>query len=281
MNLTSAAQVKSLLREYNLNPKKRLGQNFLIDRNVLNAIIAASGVVPGVNVLEIGPGLGTVTVELARAGARVVCVEADAALEPVLASTTAGLKVRVVIGDFLKIDLFELISPETDKKWTVVSNLPYYITSPILAKLVDAKALFSSMVLMVQREVARRIQAIPGSDDYGSLSVYAQFHCRIESVMKVSHNVFFPVPEVDSEIVKLIPRGVPAAAVRDEELLFRIVRASFSKRRKTLLNALGESAELGWGRDRAKEVLRLAGIDETRRGETLSIEDFARLTNVA
>ena len=258
---------------HGLRPKKRLGQNFLIDRNALDKIAAACGVGPDTNVLEIGPGLGTLTRELAATSARVVCVEADKALEPVLNETLAGLpNIEIIISDFLKLDMDKF-----DGKWVVVGNLPYYITSPIIAKLIDARAHIDRVLVMVQREVARRLSAAAGSEDYGSLTVFVQFYCDVESVVRVSRNVFYPVPEVDSEMVRLTVRDRPRADVPDEALFFRVVRAAFGKRRKTLLNALSTSDELGWSRDEAAAALASSGIDAGRRGETLTIGEFAAL----
>lgn len=281
MNLASAPQVRQLLADHGLRPKKRLGQNFLIDRNVLDRIVAASGATAGVNVLEIGPGLGVVTRELADMGARVVCVEADQTIIPALEDALEGRSVEIVTADFLRLDLPEFLDSRGASDWVVVGNLPYYITSPIITTLIESKRLIRSVVLMVQREVAHRLQAAPGTDDYGSLSVFVQYHCRVESVMKVSRNVFYPVPDVDSEVVKLTIREKPAVIVRNEPLLFKIVRAAFGKRRKTLYNALGSSDELGWEKDRARAVLDLANIDGGRRGETLSLDEFALLAECA
>jgi len=280
MNLTSAQQVKKLLAEHGIRPKKRLGQHFLIDRNVLNRIVEASGAGRGAKVLEIGPGLGVVTRELVDRGARVVCVEVDRALEPVLESVLSGASgAEIVISDFLRLDLPEFLRERGGGKWVVVGNLPYYITSPIVGSLLDAKEHFSTMLLMVQREVAERLRALPGTRDYGSLSVFVQYHCDIEGVMAVSRNVFYPVPEVDSELVRLIVRERPPAEVSDERLFFLVVRAAFGKRRKILLNALSSSSELGWGRGEASAALARAEIDAGRRGETLSIDEFARLAS--
>ena len=276
MNLASSPQVKKLLAEHGLHPKKRLGQSFLIDRNVLNRIVEVSGAGPGVRILEIGPGLGVVTRELALRGARVVAVEVDRSLQPVLEQTLAGTgDVSLIFEDFLKVDLPKLLG---GGRWAVVANLPYCITTPIIVKLLESKTLVSSMLIMVQREVADRIAAAPGSGEYGSLSVLVQYHCEIERVMKVSRNVFYPVPDVDSELLKLNVRETPAVEVSDEALFFLIVRAAFGQRRKTLLNALSNSPELAWDKDRAGQVLCKAGIDPSRRGETLSLEEFARLT---
>jgi len=280
VNLTSIGQVKRLFADHNIHPKKRLGQHFLTDRNVLNRIVDASRAGPDVNVLEIGPGLGVVTRELAERGARVVCVEIDRALQPMLERALSGTSgVEIVIGDFLKLDLPAFLADRATGKWVAVGNLPYYITSPIVAKLLDSKQLFSTILLMVQREVAERLRAEPGTGDYGALSVFVQYHAEVERVMSVSRNVFYPVPEVDSELVALRVRERPPADVVDEGLFFRIVRAAFGKRRKTLLNALSSSSELGWDKDRASQALADAGIDGARRGETLTIGEFASLAN--
>lgn len=282
MNLSSAQQVKSILARYGLRPNKRLGQNFLIDRNVLDRIVAASGAGPGVGILEIGPGLGTVTRELAAAGASVVCVEIDTGLAAVLEETLAAAPgVEVVTADFLKLDIPKLLAGRGVDRWVAVGNLPYYITSPIISRLLEARALFSTAVLMVQREFADRLQAEPGASDYGALTVFAAYHCEVESVMRVSRNAFYPVPEVNSELLRLTMRGRPAVDVSDEALFFSIVRAAFGKRRKTLANALSSSSGLGWDKQRARRTLHDAGIDGERRGETLSIEEFARLAEAA
>ena len=279
MNLASSPQVKKLLAEHGLHPKKRLGQSFLIDQNVLNRIVEASGAGPGVRILEIGPGLGVVTRELAARGAKVVAVEVDHSLQPLLEETLAGAgEVSLIFEDFLKVDLPKLLD---DERWAVVGNLPYYITTPIIARLLESKPLISSMLIMVQREVADRIAAAPGSGEYGSLSVLIQYHCEIERVMKVSRNVFYPIPDVDSELLKLSVRGTPAVDVSDETLFFLVVRAAFGKRRKTLLNALSSSLELGWDKGRAGQVLDAAGIDASRRGETLSLEEFGTLSEAS
>lgn len=278
MNLTSAPQIKTLLARHGLRPKKRLGQNFLVDKNVLDRVVDAAGAGPGVDVIEVGPGLGVVTRELAERDARVVCIEADRDLEPLLRDLLRDRpNVEILIEDFLKVDLAELISSRGGGKWTVVGNLPYYITSPIIVKLIESKQLISSIVLMVQKEVADRLRAMPGTQDYGSLSVFVQYHCEIESVMRVSRNVFYPSPDVDSEILRLVVRDEPPVNVSDEGLFFRVVRAAFGKRRKTLANALGSSEGLGWDRARARAALSSAEIDAGRRGETLSLEEFARI----
>jgi 16S rRNA (adenine1518-N6/adenine1519-N6)-dimethyltransferase len=189
--------------------------------------------------------------------------------------------VEIVMADFLKLDLPEFLSKRGGGRWIVAGNLPYYITSPVIAKLIEAKDSISAMVLMVQREVAQRLAAPPGSDDYGALSVFVQYHCDIRSVMRVSKNVFYPIPDVDSEALKLTVLEKPRVDARDEGLFFKITRAAFGKRRKTLLNALSSSDDLGWDKDQARAALESAGIDPERRGETLSLEEFARICNAA
>jgi 16S rRNA (adenine1518-N6/adenine1519-N6)-dimethyltransferase len=231
-------------------------------------------------VVEIGSGLGVLTQALAATGARVVTVEADKTLEPVLNETLDGLgNVELVISDFLKIDLPQFLRERADGKWTIVGNLPYYITTPILVKLIESKELVADVLVMMQREVADRLAGAPGSDSYGSISVFVNYHFEQSSVMRVSRNVFYPVPDVDSELIKLTPRAAPPVEVRDEALMFRVVRASFGKRRKTLANALSSSDDLGWDRGEALEALEAAGVDPGRRGETLSIEEFAAIAN--
>jgi 16S rRNA (adenine1518-N6/adenine1519-N6)-dimethyltransferase len=280
-NLTSAPQIKQLLARHGLRPLKRLGQNFLIDRNVLDRIVTESGAGPETSVIEIGAGLGVVTQALAGTGARVVCVEADRGLGTLLEETLAGAEVEVVISDFLKLDLPAFLRERSEGKWIVVGNLPYYITTPIILKLIDTKGLISQVLIMMQREVAERLAGTPGSETYGSISVLVNYHFELRSVTRVSRNVFYPIPDVDSELVRLTPRAAPPVQVNDEDLLFRIVRAAFGKRRKTLLNALSSSAELGWDREQATRALEAADIAPARRGETLSLQEFAAISDNA
>lgn len=283
MNLTSPAEVKRILAEHGLHPKKRLGQNFLIDRNVLNRIVNAAEIGPEDNALEIGPGLGTVTVELAERAKRVVAVEADEQLLPVLQDTLAGKEnVRIVRADFLSLDIEKDLSEWFgNEKCTVVANLPYYITTPIVTRLLEVKERIDRIVLMVQKEVAARLMAKPGTSDYGSLTILLQYHCKVETIMQVSRNVFYPPPEVDSTVVRLTPLPSPTVKTVDEALFFKVVRAAFGQRRKTLLNTLSSADWARGSKERVGEVLRSAGIDPGRRGETLSLEELARVTDEA
>lgn len=283
INLFSPTEVRELLTRHGLRPKKRFGQNFLLDRNVLKKIIEAAELDTESYVIEVGPGLGTLTREAAEIAAQVVAVEADRDLISVLKETVGGLSnVEIVSGDFLKLDLPEFISSRfKENRATVVANLPYYITSPLIIKLIEAKSHINRIVVMVQDEVAGRMTAEPRTDEYGSLSVFVQYHCNVRVAAHVKRTVFYPAPEVDSAVVRLDIREKPAVDVPDEELFFKIVRASFGQRRKTLLRSLSGDPVLGWTRETAGTVLEKAGIDPIRRGETLSLEDFASLARCA
>ena len=280
MNLTSASQVRDLLIQHGLRPKKRLGQNFLIDRNILEKIISA--VPENLPALEIGPGLGVVTLELAKRVPQVVCVEMDQDFLPILTETLEGFSnTEIVLEDFLRIDLTEFLKSRKEDKWSIVGNLPYYITSPIIGKVIESKEYVSEVILMMQREVANRLMAQPSSSDYGALTLFVQFHTEISVVCKASRNVFLPPPEVDSEVIKLKMLDKPRVNVYDEKRFFNIVKSAFGKRRKNLQNALGQTPYLDWDRDISKKILDLAQIDINRRGETLSIDEFATITNIS
>ncbi len=278
-DLSSPTQLKRAMASLGIRPRKRLGQNFLIDGNIRAKIIEASGAVPGVNVLEIGPGMGVLTGALAATGANLTCVEIDDKLAEYLKSNLKAPNVNVITADFLKADIPEILGD--NKPWTVVANLPYYITSPILARLLENKQWFDQIIVMVQREVAARLMAPPGGGDYGSFSVFVQYHCTVQSVTRVSRNCFYPPPDVDSEVIRLTVRENNPVEVLDEKLYFEIVRSAFGKRRKTMLNSLAGSTTLFWDKARAQRVIDRAGIDPNRRAETLSLEEFARLANAA
>lgn len=273
--LTSPTVLRELLANRGIRPRKRLGQHFLIDHNLLDTIVAALDLDPHDRVLEIGAGVGTLTQPLAASGAQLVAVEVDERLAAVLAETVGvAANVEVMRDDLLALDLKSLLA---DGRWKIAGNLPYYITTPILARLLEVRDRVERMVLTVQREVADRINAAPGGRDYGSLSVLAQFHCQVERVAAVSRHCFYPEPEVESVILRFNVRAQPAVAVADEALFFALVRAAFGQRRKTLANALA-GAGFALGRP-LPDLLRAAGIDPQRRGETLSLEEFASLAN--
>ena len=284
MNLSSPAAVSALLKRHHLHPRKRFGQNFLVDGNTLAKIAAAGDLTPGGFALEIGAGLGVLTAALAEAvtdTGRVVSVEVDTDLLPALAETVGALpQVQVVTADALALDwpafLDEHFPPNSQP--AVVANIPYNITSPLVTTLLTQRGRFSRIVLLVQKEVAARLGAKAGTPDYGSLSVFVQYHAQVETLGIVSRRVFFPPPDVDSAIVRLTPHNAPPAAVSSEARLFAVVRAAFGQRRKALLNALSGDPALGWSREQAAAALEAAGIDGGRRGETLTLAEFARLS---
>ena len=283
MNLSSPAALSALLKRHDLRPRRRFGQNFLVDGNTLAKIVAAGELGPGDSALEIGAGLGVLTQALAEAvtpSGRIVSLEIDGDLLPALAETVGGLpQVQIVPGDAMALDwpfFMEGHFPGSGLV-SVVANIPYNITSPLLTTLLEQRGRFSRIVLLVQKEVAARLGARPGTPDYGSLSVFTQFHAEVETVGLVSRRVFFPPPDVDSAIVRLTPHAAPPVTVADETLFFAVVRAAFGQRRKALLNALSGDPALGWSREQASAALSLAEIDPGRRGETLSLGEFARL----
>ena len=277
LRLSVRKDLLALLSRHGVQPRKRLGQNFLTDGRVLERIVRTAELSPSDQVLEIGAGAGTVTRELARVSPRVLAVEIDGRLRPVLDETLGDLpNVQVVIADVLALDLPALLS---DGQWKVVANLPYYVTTPILTRLIELIEHFPLIVVMVQREVADRLTASPGGKDYGSLSVFTQWHCEVAPILHLSPHCFFPEPEVASTLVTLCRRQSPPVSVQDQAHLFRVVRAAFGQRRKTLLNALVGSPDLGVSKEQALAALRAAGIDPGRRGESLSLTEFAALSN--
>lgn len=283
MNLSSPAAVAALLRRHGLHPRRRFGQNFLVDANTLAKIVGAGNVGPGDRVLEIGTGLGVLTAALAEAvteSGQVVTVEVDRDLLPALTDTVAALpQVRVVSADALALAWPQFLSERFSDgpRIKVIANIPYNITTPLLTTLLAQRGRFGVIVLLVQKEVAQRLAAAPATPDYGSLSVFVQFHANVETVGIVSRRVFLPAPDVDSAIVRLTPFAAPPVSVSDEKQFFAVVRAAFGQRRKALVGALSGDPALGWTRERAVAALAAASIDPGRRGETLSLEEFARL----
>lgn len=263
-----------ILRRFNLHADKKLGQNFLISKDVVRRIAAAAELAEGDAVLEIGPGIGTLTQALAETGADVTAVELDRRLLPVLDKTLEGYSnVRVINADVLELNVNEAMGGKTFK---VAANLPYYITTPIIFALLEKKLPVERMVVMVQKEVAERMTAAPGGKEYGALSVAMQYYTEPELAFIVPPDCFIPRPSVDSAVVACKNRTTPPVDVCDEKLFFKVVKAAFSLRRKMLSNAL---KNMGITAQQAQEWLALAGIDPKRRGETLSLQDFANLTN--
>lgn len=263
-----------ILKSFGIRASKRLGQNFLIDENIVAGIVAAARLKPEDTVLEIGPGIGTLTQGLAEAGASVVAVELDRRLLEVLAKTLEGYdNIRIIQGDILEIDITREISVE---KFKVVANLPYYITTPIIMSLLEQRLPIELLVTMVQKEVAERMVAAPGGKDYGALSIAVQYYTEPQIIFKVPPASFIPAPAVESAVIRCTVRERPPVELRNERLFFRLVKAAFAQRRKTLSNTLKAAGIVA--KD-VETILAKAEIDGTRRGETLTIAEFAALAN--
>jgi 16S rRNA (adenine1518-N6/adenine1519-N6)-dimethyltransferase len=263
-----------ILKRFGIRMSKKLGQNFLIDERVVRNIVDAANIMPDDAVLEIGPGIGTLTQGLAEAGGKVTAVEIDRRLIEVLGKTLEGYdNVKIVHGDILRIDVAEEIMAP---RYKVVANLPYYITTPIIMGLLEARMPIDVLVTMVQKEVAARMVAVPGTKDYGSLSVAVQYYTKPEIMFLVPPASFIPPPAVDSAVIRCTVREKPPVEV-NERVFFRVVKAAFAQRRKTLSNTLKTT---GVPAETLRIILEKAGIDGTRRGETLSIEEFAAIANV-
>ncbi len=270
--IASREVTRYILKTFNIHMSKKLGQNFLIDADIVRGIVDAADIRPGERVLEIGPGIGTLTQGLAEAGAEVTAVELDKKLPAVLAKTLEGYEnVRIVQGDILKVNIPEIMGSEPFK---VAANLPYYITTPIIMTLLERRLPISRLVTMVQKEVADRMVAEPGTKAYGALSVAVQYYTQPHVELDVPPRSFIPAPEVDSVVIVCDVREEPPVTVADEKLFFRVVRAAFGQRRKTLSNALKGA---GFDKELIRTALPAAGIDGTRRGETLSLTEFAAI----
>lgn len=272
--IASRSVTNHILKAFGLRMSKKLGQNFLIDASIVQGIVDAAEIQPGERVLEIGPGIGTLTQGLAEAGAEVTAVELDKKLPAVLAETLKAYdNVTIVPGDILKVNIPEIMG---EGPFKVAANLPYYITTPILMALLERHLPITRMVTMVQKEVAERMIAKPGSRTYGALSVAVQYYTEPEIVLDVPPRSFIPAPEVDSVVIACKVRETPAVDVMDEKMFFRVVKAAFGQRRKTLSNALKGG---GLPKEQVRDAMEAAGIDPTRRGETLSLNEFAKLAD--
>ncbi|PCL89146.1 16S rRNA (adenine(1518)-N(6)/adenine(1519)-N(6))-dimethyltransferase RsmA [Paenibacillus lautus] len=282
-DISTPRRTKEIISRHGFSFKKSLGQNFLIDQNILYKIVEAAGLDEDKGALEIGPGIGALTEKLAQTAGTVTAVEIDQRLIPILREVLEPYgNVRVHHGDVLKVDLHELFCQDFAdvSKVSVVANLPYYVTTPILMKLLEEKLPLENIVVMIQKEVAERMAAAPGSKDYGSLSIAVQYYSEPKLVCIVPHTVFIPQPNVESAVIRLAVREQPPVRVEDERFFFEVVQASFAQRRKTIANNLKSRFFPGEGRERLEQLLQEAGIEPSRRGETLSIEEYARLSNV-
>ncbi|MCI8561125.1 MAG: 16S rRNA (adenine(1518)-N(6)/adenine(1519)-N(6))-dimethyltransferase RsmA [Dorea sp.] len=270
-----------ILQKYRFSFQKKFGQNFLIDTHVLDKIICAADIGKDDMVLEIGPGIGTMTQYLAAAAGKVIAVEIDKNLIPILEDTLAGYdNVRILNEDILKVDIRELVEKENGgNPIKVVANLPYYITTPIIMGLFEEHVPVVSITVMVQKEVADRMQTGPGSKDYGALSLAVQYYAEPYIVANVPPNCFMPRPKVGSAVIRLTRYEKPPVKVSDERLMFDIIRASFNQRRKTLANGLNNSDKLDFSKEAIMKAIECLGKGSGVRGEALALSDFARLTD--
>ena len=277
--LSSHRKTKEVVDKHGFKFSKSLGQNFLIDDNVIDRILDGARLSKGDKIIEVGPGIGTLTREMGRVADKVVAIEIDKTLIPILKDTLDEFEnIEVINQDILKVNVEDLVTEKLNGgPVKLVANLPYYITTPIVMKFLEEDIPVTDIVVMVQKEVADRMNANPGTKDYGALSVAVQYYCDTEIVAKAPRHMFIPQPNVDSTVIGLHVREERKYNVDSEDIFFKTVKASFGQRRKTLLNALGTLGFLN--KDEIREVLNEANIDEKRRGETLSIEEFANLSN--
>ncbi len=280
--LGNPSRTRAVMEKHGFVLKKKFGQNFLIDDNILRKIVEASGVGEDDFVLEIGPGIGAMTQHLCEAARKVIAVEIDGKLIEVLQETLADYdNVQVINNDILKMNLNELAEKENDgKEMHVVANLPYYITTPIIMELFESHAPLASITVMIQKEVADRMKAGPGSKDYGALSLAVQYYSEVGIVAQVPPSCFIPAPKVGSAVVHLERAKAPKVDVKDEKLMFDLIRAAFNQRRKTLMNALKNSPSLSFSKEEIVAAIEKLGKKPTVRGEELSLEEFAMLANI-
>ena len=272
--IASPEIVHYICKRFDIKMSKKLGQNFLIKRGIVDEIVHAAELTPGEPVLEVGPGIGTLTQGLAQSGADVTAIELDRRLLEVLDTTLASYdNVRIVHGDVLKLDVPTIMN---HKPFKVVANLPYYITTPIIMSLLESKLPIERLVVMVQKEVALRMVAKPGTKDYGALSVAVQYYTEPDIVLDVPPKSFLPAPAVTSSVIRCVLRDKPPVDVIDEKLFFRVVKAGFAQRRKTFANTMKTT---GLSKDRIEELLVKANIDGQRRGETFTLQEFADVAN--
>ena len=272
--IASPEVVHYICKRFDIKMSKKLGQNFLIKRGIVDEIVRAAELTPGEPVLEVGPGIGTLTQGLAQSGADVTAIELDRRLLEVLDTTLASYdNVRIVHGDVLKLDVPTIMN---HKPFKVVANLPYYITTPIIMSLLESKLPIERLVVMVQKEVALRMVAQPGTKDYGALSVAVQYYMEPDIVLDVPPKSFLPAPAVTSSVIRCVLRDKPPVDVIDEKLFFHVVKAGFAQRRKTFANTMKTT---GLSKDRIEELLEKANIDGQRRGETFTLQEFADVAN--
>ena len=279
--LSDPKKTIEVIQKYQFAFQKRFGQNFLIDAHVLEKIVSAAGITKDDCVLEIGPGIGTMTQYLAESAGQVIAVEIDTNLLPILADTLKDYSnVKVINQDILKVDINELVKEYNNgRPIKVVANLPYYITTPIIMGLFESNVPIDNITVMVQKEVADRMQVGPGSKDYGALSLAVQYYANPYIVANVPPNCFIPRPNVGSAVIRLTRYQEPPVQVKDPKLMFKLIRASFNQRRKTLQNGLNNSPEISFSKEEITKAIESLGVSPSVRGEALSLEQFAQLAN--
>lgn len=271
----------NIVRRHNIKAQKKFGQNFLTDDNVLDEIVEAAGVGSSDHVIEIGPGLGTLTKRLAEKAGHVTAIEIDRQMIPVLDEVLSEYEnTRVICADVLKTDMQEIAGMYPDENVKVVANLPYYITTPIVTGLLESGVRYKSITVMVQTEVAERMQTGPGSKEYGALSLAVQYYSKPRIIVDVPPESFYPMPGVDSSVIRLDLYEEPPVRVKDPDRMFRIIKASFMQRRKTLSNALQNNQDTHIPREKTEEILGLLGLDLKIRGEALTLEQFAAFSDL-
>lgn len=271
----------NIVRRHNIKAQKKFGQNFLTDDNVLDEIVEAAGVGSSDHVIEIGPGLGTLTKRLAEKAGHVTAIEIDRQMIPVLDEVLSEYEnTRVICADVLKTDMQEIAGMYPDENVKVVANLPYYITTPIVTRLLESGVRYKSITVMVQTEVAERMQTGPGSKEYGALSLAVQYYSKPRIIVDVPPESFYPMPGVDSSVIRLDLYEEPPVRVKDPDRMFRIIKASFMQRRKTLSNALQNNPDTHIPREKTEEILGSLGLDLKIRGEALTLEQFAAFSDL-
>ena len=282
MEASLAYKTKKIVEKYGFSFKKNFGQNFLVDERVLGKIVSSAEISKDDVVIEVGPGIGTLTQALAKEADKVVAVEIDTTLVPILGELLSDFdNIEIINEDILKVDVNAIAEKYPDKKIKMVANLPYYITTPIIMNVLENHIPVESITVMIQKEVAYRMKAQPSTKDYGSLSLAVQYYCEPYLVANVPQNCFMPRPNVDSAVIKLTVMDKPKVQVNDEKFMFEFIKAAFSQRRKTLVNCIFSSGLLTLSKDEIGKMLNGLGYDERVRGESLTLEDYGKITDEA
>lgn len=282
MEASLAYKTKKIVEKYGFSFKKNFGQNFLVDERVLGKIVSSAEISKDDVVIEVGPGIGTLTQALAKEAYKVVAVEIDTTLVPILGELLSDFdNIEIINEDILKVDVNAIAEKYPDKKIKMVANLPYYITTPIIMNVLENHIPVESITVMIQKEVAYRMKAQPSTKDYGSLSLAVQYYCEPYLVANVPQNCFMPRPNVDSAVIKLTVMDKPKVQVNNEKFMFEFIKAAFSQRRKTLVNCIFSSGLLILSKDEIGKMLNGLGYDERVRGESLTLEDYGKITDEA